>query len=409
MPRAVRVLFVTHNMPRFVGDAAGSFVLRLAVALQSAGAQVEVIAPAAAGLADVETLEGVRIQRVRYASDAHMTLAYAGNMAEQVMSSWGAKLALLGMLRAMRRAVRERLDAAARAGEAYDLVHAHWWFPAGLALWRSRRAGDPPLVITMHGSDVRLARRMAPARAVMRAVLNEAALATAVSGWLAETARRIAPDATVAVSPMPVDSRHFAPLAQSSPTTVTPRSGILFVGRLNAQKGLADLLDAMVSPAMRAHDAQFAGDATMLDVVGDGPEREALMARAASLGLAERVRWYGALPQPALVPLYQGARALAIPSREEGLGLVAVEAQLCGTPVVAYADGGLIDVVRPEHGGTLVAVGDTRALGEALAQLLADEASAHERGMAAREDMLARFSPEAVAGRYLSHYRQAVR
>ena len=101
MPRAVRVLFVTHNVPRFVGDAAGSFVLRLAVALQSAGAQVEVIAPAAAGLADVDTLEGVRIQRVRYASDARMTLAYAGNMAEQVMSSWGGKLALLGMLRAM--------------------------------------------------------------------------------------------------------------------------------------------------------------------------------------------------------------------------------------------------------------------------------------------------------------------
>ena len=156
------------------------------------------------------------------------------------------------------------------------------------------------------------------------------------------------------------------------------------------------------------YDAQRAGDATMLDVVGDGPEREALMAHAASLGLAERVRWYGALAQPALVPLYQGARALAIPSREEGLGLVAVEAQLCGTPVVAYADGGLIDVVRPEHGGTLVAVGDTRALGEALARLLADEASAHERGMAARDDMLARFSPAAVAGQYLSLYRQAV-
>ena len=163
----------------------------------------------------------------------------------------------------------------------------------------------------------------------------------------------------------------------------------------------------MVSPAMRAHDAQRAGDVTMLDVVGDGPDREALVARAASLGLAERVRWYGALPQPALVPLYQGARVLAIPSREEGLGLVAVEAQLCGTPVVAYADGGLFDVVRPDHGGTLVTVGDTRAFGEALARLLADETAAHQRGTAAREDMLDRFSPEAVAGRYLTHYRQA--
>ena len=401
----MRVLFVTHNVPRFSGDAAGSFVLRLAVALQSAGAVVDVIAPAAAGLAHDEQLEGVRIQRVRYASDARMTLAYAGNMAEQVMSSWSGKLALVGMLRAMRRTVRERIDTAARAGQAYDIVHAHWWFPAGLSLWRSRRAGDPPLVITMHGSDVRLAHRTASAHGVMRAVLGEAAVCTAVSGWLAETARRIAPDASIAVSPMPVDARHFAPPAMPS----SARRGILFVGRLNTQKGLADLLEAMVSPAMRAHEAQRAGETTVLDVVGDGPEREALRARAAALGLAERVRWYGALPQPALVPLYQGACALAMPSREEGLGLVAVEAQLCGTPVVAYADGGVVDVVRPDHGGTLVTVGDIPALGDALARVLADEGTAHERGRRARDDMLARFSPEAVADRYLTHYRQAVR
>ena len=401
----MRVLFVTHNVPRFSGDAAGSFVLRLAVALQSAGATVDVIAPAAAGLALDELLEGVRIQRVRYASDARMTLAYAGNMAEQVRSSWSGTLAMVGMLRAMRRAVRERIDAAAREGQAYDIVHAHWWFPAGVSLWRSRRAGDPPLVITMHGSDVRLAHRMAPAHSVMRAVLGEAAICTAVSGWLADTAQRIAPDASIAVSPMPVDTRHFAPPAM----TASARGGILFVGRLNTQKGLADLLEAMVSPAMRAHESQRAGEPTVLHVVGDGPQREALKARAAALGLADRVRWYGAVPQPALVPLYQGACALAMPSREEGLGLVAVEAQLCGTPVVAYADGGVVDVVRPDHGGTLVTVGDIPALGDALARVLADEGTAHERGRRARDDMLARFSPEAVAERYLTHYRQAVR
>lgn len=405
MPRAARVLFVTHNVPRFDGDAAGSFVLRLAVALQSAGATVDIIAPGAAGLADEATLEGVRIRRVRYASDQQMTLAYAGNMAEQVIGSWGGKVALLRLLWALRRAVRAQLDAAVRAGTPYDIVHAHWWFPSALALWRARRAGDPPLVITMHGSDVRLAQRTAPAHPVMRAVLDEAAICTAVSGWLADTARRIAPDAAIAVSPMPIDARHFAPPASGS----AARSGILFVGRLNAQKGLADLLDAMVSPAMRAYDAQRAGGPTTLDVVGDGPDADALRARVAALGLEARVRWYGALPQPALVPLYQGACALAIPSREEGLGLVAVEAQLCGTPVVAYADGGLIDVVRPEHGGTLVTVGDTQALGEALARLLADETTAASLGITARHEMLVRFSPASVADRYLTHYRQAAR
>ncbi len=405
MPRAARVLFVTHNVPRFEGDAAGSFVLRLAVALQSAGATVDIIAPAAVGLAPDATLEGVRIQRVRYASDERMTLAYAGNMAEQVTSSWGGKFALLGMLRALRRAVRARIDAAARAGTPYDVVHAHWWFPSALALWRARRAGDPPLVVTLHGSDVRLAQRTAPAHPIMRAVLGEAALCTAVSAWLADTALRIAPDASIIVSPMPVDARHFSPPPESSAV----RSGLLFVGRLNAQKGLADLLDALVSPAMRAYDNHGDGERISLDVVGDGPDGDALKARATALGLADRVRWYGALPQPALVALYQGARVLAMPSREEGLGLVAVEAQLCGTPVVAYADGGVIDVVRPDQGGTLVTVGDTRALGEAIARLLADETTARARGMRARSEMLARFSPDAVADRYLTHYRQVTR
>ncbi len=405
MPRAARVLFVTHNVPRFDGDAAGSFVLRLAVALQTAGATVHIIAPGAAGLADEATLEGVRIQHVRYASDAQMTLAYAGNMAEQVMGSWTGKVSLLRMLRALRRAVRAQLDAAARAGAPYDIVHAHWWFPSALALWRARRAGDPPLMITMHGSDVRLAQRTAPAHPIMRAVLGEAAMCTAVSGWLADTARRIVPDATIVVSPMPINARHFAPPADTS----AARSGILFVGRLNAQKGLADLLDAMVSPAMCAYDAQRDGGPTTLHVVGDGPDADALKARAAARGLEDRVRWYGVLTQPALVPLYQGACAVAIPSREEGLGLVAVEAQLCGTPVVAYADGGLIDVVRPDHGGTLVTVGDTQALGEALARLLADATTAAALGMTARDEMLARFSPATVADRYLTHYRQAAR
>jgi len=406
VPRAARVLFVTHNVPRFAGDAAGSFVLRLAVALQSAGATVDVIAPAAAGLAPEATLEGVRVQRVRYAAEARMTLAYTGNMAEQVMSSWSGKFALLGMLHALRRAVRAKIDAAKRSGAPYDVVHAHWWFPSALALWRLRRSGDPPLVITMHGSDVRLAQHITPAHPVMRAVLGEAALCTAVSGWLAETARRIAPDASIAVSPMPVDAEHFAP-PPDMPAVV--RSGVLFVGRLNAQKGLADLLDAMASSALPALGTTRDGTPLVLHVVGDGPDGEALKARAIALGLADRVRWYGALPQHALIPLYQSARLLAVPSREEGLGLVAVEAQLCGTPVVAYADGGLLDVVRADHGGTLIPVGDVQALGAGIARIIADTDSADTLGMQARQDMLARFSPDAVADRYLTHYRQVVR
>jgi glycosyltransferase involved in cell wall biosynthesis len=391
----VRVLFITHNVPRFAGDAAGSFVLRLAVALQAAGARVDVIAPAAAGLPARDTIEGVAIHRVRYAADPAMTLAYTGMMVEEVKRSWTARLALLGLVRALRRSARAFVDRAAREGEPIDIVHAHWWFPAGLAVWRALPRRGPTgvigRVVTMHGSDVRLARLAAPASWLLRGVLDAFDARTVVSSWLASTVNTLAPDREVLVAPMPVDTRRF-----SMPPASQQRSGILFVGRLNAQKGIADLLRALALPPLAS---------ARLDVVGDGPDRERLLALATELGIAERIRWRGAKPHEDLASLYGQATVVAMPSREEGLGLVAVEAQLCGAAVVGYASGGLIDVVQPP-GGELVEPGNLIALADALATTLA--APRDDRAHHARERMLATFSPEAVAARYLRVYRDAL-
>ncbi len=402
----MRILFVTHNVPRFDGDAAGSFVLRLAVALTALGHRVDILAPGAPGLADADSLEGIGIRRVRYASDAHMTLAYTGTMAEDVKRSWSGRFALLGLLRALRREATRLVRDAHRAGDSYTVVHAHWWFPAGLALWRAFGNGAPPLVITMHGSDVRLAQQTSASHPVMRAVLARASVCTVVSTWLADAVSQIAPAAHVRVAPMPVDTRHFGP-ASGDAANERPhaRGGVLFVGRLNAQKGLATLLDALAHASL----ASGATSASQLDVVGDGPDAASLRARAAALGVADRVHWHGALPQSALVPLYRRAVCVAMPSVEEGLGLVAVEAQLCGTPVVAFASGGLTDVVRPDAGGSLVMPGDVAALAEAIARLLNDRVIAARAGALARDAMLAQFSPEVVARRYATLYDEAVR
>ncbi|WP_461412151.1 glycosyltransferase [Gemmatimonas sp.] len=394
-----RVLFVTHNVPRFEGDAAGSFVLRLAVALQQQGARVEIIAPGAPGLAPRDVVEGVHIERVRYGRDEHMTLAYTGTMAETVMGSWRGRWSLLHLLWQMRAKVRARLDEAKRNGDPYDVLHVHWWFPSGLAMWKALKPSDPCMVITMHGSDVRLAAKKPVVHPIMRSVLGQAAARTAVSSWLADIAQGIAPAGEIQVAPMPVDTRHFdAPstVADGNSEADAQRNGVLFVGRLNAQKGLADLLQAMASPALRQ---------VPLRVVGDGPESASLMALTDQLQLTDRIQWLGTLPQSALVPLYKAARAVVMPSRGEGLGLVAVEAQLCGTPVIGYADGGLLDVVRPSHGGTLVQTGDVASLAIAIARVVNDPANAERLGQLARVDMLARFTTHAVADRYLSIYR----
>ena len=385
----MRVLFVAHAYPRFPADAAGSFLHRLALALREAGAVVQVLAPAGAGLADAETIDGVPVRRFRYAPRGLETLAYTGTMAEQVLGSLGGKAALAGFLAAGSWALRREI-----ARFAPDVVHGHWWFPAGLLALAG--GGGKALITTMHGSDVRLARKVSVVHPLMRAVLRRSQAVTAVSSWLADEARAMAPEARIVVAPMPADTAAFAPAG-------TPVAGrFLFVGRLNAQKGVADLLDAF---------AQLPSTAT-LDVVGDGDDRAALHARAEGLGIAARVRWIGHLDRSALADAYRGAIAVVMPSRDEGLGLVGVEAQLCGTPVIGYRSGGLPDVVDAAWGGTLVEPGDLTGLAQAMrARLVARsaEGGVDASAGAARARMLERFAPREVASRYLALYEQAVR
>jgi glycosyltransferase involved in cell wall biosynthesis len=384
----MRVLFLTHSFPRQQGDTPGSFVLRLATALRGEGFDTRVVAPAAAGYPEHATLDDVRVDRFHYAPRRFETLAYTGTMASQVQASWGARVTLLGFLGAeFRSAVRARREFKP------DVVHAHWWFPNGLVgTWLGRLA-NKPLVTTLHGSDVRLARTVAFSRPAFRHVLHRSAVVTAVSRWLASEVQQVVSAPTPVVAPMPVATDLFSPDGNGR------GDRLLFVGRLNRQKGIEILLHAM---------SRMTGVAPGLDVVGDGEDRASLQQLAAGLGLAERVTWHGALPQDELAAFYRRAIALVVPSVDEGLGLVAVEAQLCATPVVAFASGGLTDVVQQDHTGVLVPDIDAGALAAALTSLLARPDRGASLGAAGRLHALATFAPESVARRYADVYKSAI-
>lgn len=382
----MRVLFLTHSYPRAPGDAPGAFLLHLAVALRGQGVEIRVVAPAGDHLPADEVLEGIPVHRFRYAPRRFQRLAYTGQMAEEVNRTLSAKLALLGFL-------GSEFASGARIRRQFepDLVHAHWWFPGGLVgSWISALA-DIPLVTTLHGSDVRLAAGSGLARSLMRRVLGHSRAVTTVSAWLASHVEAIAPGTAPLVAPMPVAIDLF------TPGTATRSDRLLFVGRLNAQKGLAALLDAL--GAMQVRSA--------LDVVGHGPDESTLRARAQALGVADRVAWHGARPQPELAAFYRQAAALVVPSRDEGFGLVAVEAQLCETPVVAFRSGGLADSIEDRVTGYLTRPGDTAALAATLDEVLRSPAR-HQVGRAGRQSALARYAPESVARRYRLLYDSVV-
>lgn len=378
----MRVAFLTHNYPRFVGDVSGAFLATLAAALVRRGVEVRVVAPSDQGQGGEEELDGVLVRRVRYASAAGETLAYRGTMQAALRAPSGLH-ALAGLWRALRRAAREELETGA------DLIHAHWWVPAGLAA--------PPsacMVLTSHGTDAALLRGSRLARRLARPVYRRAAVVTAVSrelaGWIQTgVGRYVAP---AHVHPMPVESA-------GRPWT-TGGGGAVIVARLTRQKRVALAIDALAVLTSCGHDLP-------LTIIGDGPERGALERQVERLGIAPFVRFVGAVP-PAEVPGFLAtADVMIFPAQGEGFGLAPAEALMSGVPVVACWDGGGVLDVVPETGAGRLALPSADAMADTTLDLLGDP----DRLAIARlvgESWRARLDPDHVAEICEGWYREAL-
>ena len=383
----MKVLFLTHSFPRFPGDAPGSFLLRLAVALRNEGVTVHVVAPAAEGVPTEDEIDGITVERFRYAPRRYEKLAYTGNMAQDVATSWSARLALVGFFGSdFVRAV------GARRSFDPDIIHAHWWFPNGVVGTWLASLSHKPLVTTLHGTDVRLAKKIGMSRPLFRRVLNQSAQVTAVSSWLSSEVASLMSVSPPTVAPMPVATERFVP------GNFREKERFLFAGRLNRQKGLDHLIRALAKMRQPA----------LLDVVGQGPLESEFRSLAVELGVSDQIAWMGQLKQPELVRLYQSATALVVPSVDEGLGLVAAEALLCETPVVAFRSGGLTDVIQDERTGLLVTPNDPVELARALDRILEFPAAAADLGKAGRIFAISAFAPESAARQYAGIYQRVL-
>jgi glycosyltransferase involved in cell wall biosynthesis len=138
---------------------------------------------------------------------------------------------------------------------------------------------------------------------------------------------------------------------------------LLFVGRLVALKRLDLLIDALVEMQV------VGGPAFMLDIVGDGPQRDVWQARARVLG--DKVRWHGSLPMVEARRRMQQADCLVLPSAYDGWGAVISEALMAGTPVVCSDACGAASVVCASGVGGVFPAGDAGALRQILARVIA--------------------------------------
>lgn len=245
----------------------------------------------------------------------------------------------------------------------YDCLLASWAYPDAVAVsWLARKLGVP-YVMKLHGSDINVQAGYTLRRMQIRSALRHANGVVAVSRALADKAIALGADpAHTHVIYNGVDSRLFAPgsrdKARQRLQLATDAPLLLYVGNLKASKGCIDLLEAF--PALLAAKPQ-----ARLLYIGDGPCRAELLQRATTLGCAERVELKGAIKHDALGDWFRAADLLCLPSHNEGVPNVVLEAMACGTPVVATRVGGIPEVV-PAQAGILVPVKDRAALSAAL-------------------------------------------
>lgn len=188
----------------------------------------------------------------------------------------------------------------------------------------------------------------------------------AVSGWLAEALRMRLPRASIFTIPNGVAPEAFA-------VAPAPPRHLVYLGRLDtAQKGCDLLLDIM-----KGVEARLGRGSPVLHVLGDGPDRGRLVRQADALGLRARVCFHGDVRGAEKYEMIAGAHAVLMPSRFETFGMVAVEAQAAGVPVVAFDVGPLREVAG---GGDacLIPSFDARRFADAVVTIVNDpERRAH--------------------------------
>lgn len=390
--RLPRLLVLASTYPRWADDPEPGFVHELCKRLTE-HFTVTVLCPHAQGALTKEVLDGVIVVRYRYAPAVFERLVNDGGIVTNLRRSpWMAALVpyfMLGQFFTLIRLLHQQRP---------STIHAHWIVPQGLTaavalgLLRYR----PRFVVTSHGADLFALRGKLMTR-VKRFVLQRATRISVVSSIMRKEISNLGIDkAQVDIEPMGTELTHlFTPDYGLS----RQANELLFVGRMVEKKGLSNLIQALPTVLQRHPD-------TVLNIVGFGPEEATCKALVYDLGLMDKVRFLGALPQSSLPAFYRRASALVAPfmvansGDQEGLGLVMVEAIGCLCPVITTH----VPAVQEVFGGSwprYAAIPNSpSSLAEQIVRLLNEPLVASEWVSQLRQDVLRRFDYAAVASRY---------
>ncbi|MCX5041800.1 D-inositol-3-phosphate glycosyltransferase [Aldersonia sp. NBC_00410] len=406
-PNRVAVLSL-HTSPLAqpgTGDAGGMnvYVLQTAVQLARRGTQVEIFTRATSSADEpvVQAAPGVLVRNI-----------VAGPFEGLDKHDLPTQLCTFaaGVLR----------EEARREPGYYDLLHSHYWL-SGQVGWLASDRWGVPLVHTAHTlaavKNAALADGDRPEPAAR--VIGEKQVVAAADRLTANTAEEAkqlietydaAPEKIDVVAPG-ADLARYRPgdraAARRGLGLAPDEAVVTFVGRIQPLKA-PDVLLRAVGRLLADHPNQRLRVLVVGGPSGTGLERpDLLIDLAAELGIADRVRFLPPQPPERLVEIYRASDLVAVPSYNESFGLVAIEAQACGTPVIAADVGGLGTAVRNHETGLLVQGHRTDDWAAALGALLREPDRLREMGDAAHRHA-SEFSWDATADGLAASYAAAL-
>jgi glycosyltransferase involved in cell wall biosynthesis len=269
-----------------------------------------------------------------------------------------------------------------------DLAHAHFWM-SGVATLEAGRATGVPVLQTFHAlgtvkrrqqgaRDTSPPDRIPLERRLCRTV--DRVIATC-RDEVAELRRMGMPAHAASVIPCGVDTDAFRPVSTPGPTPKVDHPRLLVIGRIVERKGVGNVIEALAQ--LPGVELLVAGGPAA-DLLDTDPEVQRLREVARRLGVADRVRFLGAVSRRDVPALTCSSDVVVAVPWYEPFGIVPVEAMACGRPVVGSAVGGLLDTVVPGVTGELVPPRRPDLLAPVLRDLLADPARRAAYGKAGR-------------------------
>ena len=356
----MRILALNYELPP-LGGGAGNATAHISRELVRLGCEVNVLTSGFRGLPAEETIDGYRVHRTPVLR-RHIDRCSPLEMASFVLSALAPAVRLARRLQP-------------------DIVHVYFSIPTGPVAWVTKRLTGAPYLLSLRGGDVPgflpgsltgLHRLVAP---LNRLVWRDAAVIVANSAGLRDLAQQ-STKKPVEMVPNGVDLQRFCPTAASRQNGALR---VLFAGRLVRQKG-ADYLIRAVEQLIRNAQADIE-----LVIVGDGPEEPALRQLTQQLSLTQRVHFAGWVGRDDMPGHYRSADLFVLPSFEEGMPNVVLEALACGLPVIATNIYGNRELVTHGHNGLLIPPGDSEALAQALLTLTREPEARRSMGLLARQ------------------------